>query len=84
MNLEGVTRVCSKCKVEKTLLTDFHKDTKDKFGRHQWCKPCRIAHNSPKFRAWVRKNRARNRASQARYRAKMKALKAKKALHESV
>lgn len=64
-------QVCSTCKVTKNLKTDFHKNRYSKTGFHQICKPCRIAYNKPKTRAWWEKNRERyNEAQRRRYRAR--------------
>jgi Fe-S cluster assembly ATPase SufC len=41
MPLEHLTKVCTKCGIEKGL-TEFSPDKRAKLGRHAWCKPCNI------------------------------------------
>ena len=42
---EKKSKVCSKCKQEKSLC-DFHKDAKGKFGVRSQCKKCKKERNA--------------------------------------
>ena len=55
-------KVCSKCKVEKSL-TEFHKDRSKQDGHRTTCKPCKYAsdanyrkENKAAISAWKKEN----------------------------